>query len=284
MSDPLIVSMLRQVPDVVWSAIIAAGIALFVTMLSNRNSRKQIKMQLDETARQRESDRAMTLRRDVYLPAIEAVVRAHGALGQITDLNSDVTAIGRHLVADIATMAKVHLVAKESTVKELLEFQKRLMPAYIELIGLRIPLVNRLYEIKVQKDLIDKTLAAQDRFLQLMVQVNLSSNNDPGALQRLNMQFANEQTNFQTHSTALRALEREQALDQLAVVARLNDLSGNVAQSMPDALISAREELGLPIHAETYRALLAEQQQVVQDTMRAFIKRIKASIDNTPTA
>jgi hypothetical protein len=282
MAEPSIVVFLRQVPDVIWSAIIAAGIALFGTMLSNRNSRKQIRMQLDDTARQRESDRAMTLRRDVYLPAIEAVVRAHGALGQITDLDSDVAAIGRQLTADLATMAKVHLVGNESTVKELLEFQKRLMPAYIELFALRMPLLNRLYAIKAQKDLIDKTLAAQDSFLQMMVQVNLSGNPDREMMQRLNVQFGAAQATFQTHSTALSALQREQAVDQLAIVTRHNDLAGYVAQSMPAALICAREELGLPIHAETYQTLLAEQQQVVQGTMRDFLERIRASLDDTP--
>ena len=68
---------IHHVPDPVWAAligaIIASGVSFVVTILSNRNSRKQLQMQLDENARQRDRERTMTLRRDVYLPATEAI-------------------------------------------------------------------------------------------------------------------------------------------------------------------------------------------------------------------
>src|SRR6266704_5415453 len=139
----LILYLFRQVPDTVWAALIAAGVAFLTTTLSNRNSRKQLQMQLSYSARERDRDRGMALRRDVYLPALEAVARAHGALGQAANPAVDLTAVGTQMVADLATMAKVHLVASEATIRGLLAFQKALMPAYLELVTRRIPLVVR---------------------------------------------------------------------------------------------------------------------------------------------
>lgn len=80
---------LHHVPEVVWAALIAALVAFTSTVLSNRNSRKQLKLQLDDNALQRDRDRTMCLRRDVYLPAAEALARLQGALGKLTSVNAD---------------------------------------------------------------------------------------------------------------------------------------------------------------------------------------------------
>jgi hypothetical protein len=145
---------LHHVPDVVWAALIAAMVAFTSTVLSNRNSRKQLQMQLNNNALQRDRERAMALRRDVYLPAAEALARVQGALGQLTRVSADEEAIGRQLVTDLATMAKIHLVASESTVAALMAYQKALMPAYLELIALRAPIVVRQRGIELQQKFI----------------------------------------------------------------------------------------------------------------------------------
>src|ERR1700730_19422557 len=147
----LVVSLFRQVPDVVRAALIAALVAFLTTTLSNRNSRKQLQMQLSHSTQEQDRDRAMALRRDVYLPALEAVARSHGALGQTANLDADMTAVSTQLVADLATIAKVHLVANEATVRGLLAFQKALMPAYFELTTRRIPLVVRREAIATEE-------------------------------------------------------------------------------------------------------------------------------------
>jgi hypothetical protein len=73
---------LHRVPDVVWAALIAAGVAFLTTTLSNRNSRKQLKMQLDSSAQHQKLEREMALRRDVYLPVAEAIPRMNGCIGR----------------------------------------------------------------------------------------------------------------------------------------------------------------------------------------------------------
>src|SRR5580698_1466183 len=141
---------LHHVPDVIWGALIAALVAFTSTMLSNRNSRKQLRMQLTSDALQQDRERAMALRRDVYLPAAEAIARCQGALGQLTDVNADQKAVAHQLVVDLATFAKIHLVASEPTIIALMTYQKAFMPAYVELLELRAPMMNRQREIEQQ--------------------------------------------------------------------------------------------------------------------------------------
>jgi hypothetical protein len=272
----LILCLFREVPDVVWAALIAAGVAFLTTTLSNRNSRKQLQMQLSHSARERDRDRTMALRRDVYLPALEAVVRAHGALGQAANPDADLTALGTQLIADLATMAKVHLVASETTVRGLLAFQKALMPSYFELVTRRIPLVARRTAIATEQSLIESALAEQQRFVQMMQQLNLSGSTDGAARERINVQFDIAQRNFRQHSEKHATLQREQISDQLSIAARQGELLPVVSQFIPETLISARKELELPIDPVEYRRLYEEVQKDVQRAMRDFIERLQS--------
>jgi uncharacterized membrane-anchored protein YhcB (DUF1043 family) len=257
------------------AAVLSSIVTFVSSSLSNRNSRKQIERQLEHSANQRDRDRAMTLRRDVYLPAVEAVVRTAGALGQLIDLTADASALGTQLIADFATMAKVHLVASESTVRELLTFQKALTPAWIELLALRASLVARQQSIAVHGSLIDGTLAEKRHLVQLMRQHNLSGSTDQAAMDRLSAQFQNEEINFQTHFAAQATLMQAQAAEHLRIADRCAELSLQVAKTMPEALISARLELELPIDAAEYRGLVVEQQEAVQRTTREWIDRAR---------
>jgi hypothetical protein len=271
----LIAHFLALVPNTVWAALIAAGVAFLTTTLSNRNSRKQLQMQLGHSARERERDRAMALRRDVYLPAIEAVTRAHGALGLLVDLDADLSALGKQMTADFATLAKVQLIAGETTVRGLLGFQKALMPAYFELLAHRSSLAIRRGAIATEQALIDRALAEHRRFVQMMQQINLSAIPDGPAMERVKAQPEIQMNEMKVHVAKQAELHREQTAEHLSVTARLSDLSLEIARFMPDTLISARQELDLPIDPDEYKRLFAEQQDGVQRAIRDFIDRFR---------
>lgn len=271
----LIGYLLSRVPDTVWAALIAAGVAFLTTTLSNRNSRKQLQMQLSHSARERDRDRAMALRRDVYLPAIEAVTRTHGALGRVTDLDVDVSDVSNQLLADFATMAKIHLVAGEATVRGMLAFQKALMPAYFELLTRRMSLAIRRGAIATEQSLIDRAAAEHQKFVQMMQQINLSTLPDPTAMERVKAQADIQMNNMQVHAARQATLHQEQTADYLSVTERLAELSLEVARFMPATLVSARQELDLPIDPDEYKRLFAEQQEGAQRAIKEFVDRLR---------
>jgi hypothetical protein len=61
-------------PEVVWAAIISSLIAWFGVFLQNRNETKRNKLRLEHDAIQRDKEREMGLRREVYLGAKEPPV------------------------------------------------------------------------------------------------------------------------------------------------------------------------------------------------------------------
>jgi len=103
------VSLLHSVPDVVWGAFIAAVASYITAKMTNKNSRTQLKMQLTADADQRDRERTMTLRRDVYLPAADAIVRAQQALGDVGNLNKELPEIQKAISDAFAAASKIHL-------------------------------------------------------------------------------------------------------------------------------------------------------------------------------
>ena len=68
-----IIRLLKEIPNVVWSAIIASLITLSGVWLSNRNSRNLQQNQLRHDAERRNSERELALRKEVYLEALESI-------------------------------------------------------------------------------------------------------------------------------------------------------------------------------------------------------------------
>jgi hypothetical protein len=276
-----IISAAPNVPTVIWAALIAAGIAWFTTILSNRNSREQLAMQLKDGADQRERERAMALRRDVYLPAIEAIVRAHGTLGRLLDLDSNMSEIGQQMTSDLATIAKVHLVAREATVRGVLEYVTALMPAYLEFSGERMMLAIRKTAIASQQALMDLSVDAQRRLVELMREQNLSGNQDRAAMDRIGRQFEVEKNAYAGFAAKHRELNITQATELLRVAERLKDASVAVARLMPPPLLAARQELDLPIDADEFTRLYEAQQDAGLRAMQEFIDRIRRQLEQS---
>ena len=274
-----------------YAAYVAAGVALLAAIgsfvaswFSNRNSRAQqkiqlqhasdqLKVQLQHTADQRDRDRAMALRRDVYLPAVEAIIRSHGSLGKVINLEADLAEIGQQMITDRATMAKLHLVGSQRTVTALMTYINELMPGYMELMSLRVPMAVRRQAIDAEQSIMDRSNAMQQQIVELMRQFNIAGKTDQDEWQRLNRQVEAEKATFSQHADKKAELWKEQLAELRRAFIRMNELAIRLTSLIPDAVIAARQEIELPIDPEEYRRLFAEQQQVVQRAMQDFLNR-----------
>jgi hypothetical protein len=259
---------LSHVPDTVWAALIAAGVAFVTTTLSNRNSRKQLAMQLDHNARQQKLEREMSLRRDVYLPAIEAASRIQASMSRLVDVKEDQTALGRSMVDNTASLLKAHLVAQQPTVTALMKFQRAVMPGYVQMLVKRAPLVARKTQIDLTQGFMDSSIAEHQRIVQLMKEHNIAGSTDRAAMERLNLQAKNELENHSRHFATMNELNAQQGADLLALGATLTDWLEEHSSLLPEALLCARRDLELPIDEAEYRRLSTEQQSAAVAIMR----------------
>src|SRR3546814_7020246 len=75
------IELLKEVPDVVWSAVIASVITLAGVMLSNWSNTQRLMRQLAHDAHEKEKERSSAMRRDVYLKATEEMAKVGSYFG-----------------------------------------------------------------------------------------------------------------------------------------------------------------------------------------------------------
>jgi hypothetical protein len=265
---------ISDVPNTVWAALIAASVAFVTTTLSNRNSRKQLAMQLDHNARQQKSEREMSLRREVYLPAMEAVSQIQASMSRLVDVKEDQTALGRIMVDNTATLLKAHLVAEQPTVTALMKFQRAVIPGYVQMLVKRAPLVVRKSQIDLTQGYIDSAMAEHQRIVQLMKEHNISGSTERAAMERLNFQAKQELESHSKYLASMNELNAQQGADVHALGAVLINWLEKHSSLLPEAVLCARRDLELPIDEAEYRRLSAEQQSeaiaILRDVPKMF--------------
>jgi hypothetical protein len=117
----------KTVPDVVWSGIVASLITVLGVLVTNwglsTRHRQQLQHTEEENARKRtydasESalDRKMKLRRDVYIPAAEAVLNGVGSIVMMVDPSIPKAEITQRYFEAVATIGKANSIAGVKTV------------------------------------------------------------------------------------------------------------------------------------------------------------------------
>ncbi len=154
-------------PDVIWSGVIAATLALAGVILTVWINSKNIRCQLEHDAEERERERKASLRREVFLAAVEEFANAQSYLSALpqTDLTDPVQASGTK--GFFAASAKLQVVCEPETallVGELVgaftSLLLRMLGEVASLHGVRGDIDIRTYHYNRFQTEIDRVLAA----------------------------------------------------------------------------------------------------------------------------
>lgn len=105
----------NAIPNVVWSGVIGALVALLGVWASNASNTKRLMLQLDHDSREKDRDRKAELRRAVYLDAIEETIKANAYLGSLATVDPTKKNVGSKMQPFFAASAKIWLVADSET-------------------------------------------------------------------------------------------------------------------------------------------------------------------------
>src|SRR5262245_17494427 len=108
------VAWLKLVPESIWGAIVGAligsGLTLVGVWLTNRQALKQQRLLFAHESKEKQRERLSNLRRDVYLPAIDAVVSMGNTLSRLVNEDPTDEEITKHAVIFGSAIARVQMV------------------------------------------------------------------------------------------------------------------------------------------------------------------------------
>lgn len=277
-----IVHWFSSIPDVVWAAIIASFLTIIGVLLTNRSNRLELMIRLRHESDQRDREREMTLRRDVYVPAIEAIFKLPRFLSDFADLDADQGALYKEITNALSSIAKMQLVAKNKTTQTTMAFTSEFGTSYLGLTLKRLALINRKNNIATLQTMIGKVNKEQERWVEELKQLNLTGKSDPVRAGVINSNFEYAQTDYKKYSAEQKSLMDAQITEHLNFGALCFEKSLNLSKLIPELLFSTRDELELEIDRVQYRQQFDESWKTGEKVFGDFIREAEKQLKKQP--
>ncbi len=271
-------SLLANIPATVWSGIIGALLALSGVLLSNRGNSSRLRSQLQHDAAEKAKERMASLRREVYLHAIDELAKSHSHLVSLPTLEPTTANFSDGLQGFFAAAARIQLVAEPKTVLLVNRLVSQYGELSLELLALLLPAQNARSDIQIIEYQYTQTQAEITRVLRELASLNESAKPNPSILNALQsgVQVQLERCGklADDRVAAWSRFASANVAYQRSLVGGLRDLA---VRQIP-VMIELRRDLGLGGESEKLeqemREQVREQMQRMEERLDALIARL----------
>lgn len=253
-----ILSFLKEVPDVVWSGLLASGLTLLGVMLSNWSNTRRLLKQLSHDSNEKERDRINALRKDVYLKVAEEAARISSYLGKIPQMDPSKETIGDGLSDFLGVAAKLQLVSQPETSKLVGQLVTRYGEMFMGLLTKASPVHDLNTDIRIASDYYERNQAEVNRILAEMRQMQESGDSNPARFAALKHSFESAQEAAKHFSDERScAYEKQGAALREYMICLLSE-TRSIAPLQMQLNAAIRSELNLATDMVAYEAQLQE--------------------------
>jgi hypothetical protein len=270
-------AMLESVPVLFYAATSASFITLLGIGLQNRGESKRNIERLTHDALQRDREREMALRRDVYLRAAEAMAQAQEYLAGFANTEISGQQHESMIKGVGADLNKVHIVGSMPTVQAIVEANQFFVRAVADLSIRKLPVQQLAREIELEQTAVESAIARRDEALAGMKEMSRSAGT--GSHARLwelqNRIFNDEQADIDDALARKEQLQEHFSQQQMELL-RLSAQAGlEFGRLVTKANLAIRRELELPLDAEEYLNLMQTSYDTLSRQVDVFHQRIK---------
>lgn len=262
---------IARIPTEVWAAIAGAALALGGVLLTNRNNRQQLVASLEHDSEQRNRERELALKRDIYVPAAEGVNRLVRLIYSMNDLDLSNDQLVLEQKEASTAIARLQVVASNELIQATNVFMHAFNLAYMEMILKRAPLIDNKIKMDLVEGVLKNVNQDQDRLIEYMRQANLSGSPDQNAMNMLNRSFEYGQTRRTELSAQHQKLWVEQGHARLTLSDACFSEGVKLSNLVPPMLFAARRELEMPIDEAVYLVQHDAYMQKAKDAFSSFL-------------
>ncbi len=262
--------------------ILGASAALGSAYLTNQANDRRLREQLQHDRELKSREREMSLRKDIFLAATEAIHAGLTALTQLSHLEIPNDKLTEGYLSKASSMAKVHIVATEPSLKAVLLFSSEFSATFMRLSAKRLPLLAKKEEINVLKGLADGFLKEQTRLLELIRQHDLDGLNNPQKREYLQSLFEFESGRCEETSQKVNDLGGALYPQQLQFMQECMEETMRLWRLSVPVVTAARKELDLPLDESAYARLVEDAIQKQMVSLEEFRRQMPGSHGEIP--
>lgn len=240
-------------------------------VITNRANDRRLRAQLVNDRELRNRERELSLRKDVYLGAAEAISAGLTAIGRFANLDLPNDKITEVYLEKASSIAKIHVIAKEETVKSVVDFVNELGTAYLRLFAMRYPLVIDKNQLAILDKQIESFANERDRMIELMKQFNLEGNTDKRRWEVIQNNFKFEQERINGFLKRRETLQANLNAKQMEFLQKCVSEELSLNRILLPAILAVRTELELPINKTVYTEVVEEGVKKQEAALRQFL-------------
>lgn len=271
------------IPESVWGIAFGSLISFSAVMLATRAGDKRLLAQFKHERDKATKDREMSLRKEVFFDAADAVSAGIDAIPNFANLNVAVDNITSDVRKKSSALGRVYVIAKIETIERFVELQTQLGEIYLKLFARRAELEKESAKLKLIDSQVEQFGKERDRFLEMIKQHNIEGTRDQRKWDVLHGNFEFEQTRI------TKLLEEREAL--VASVAPVHaefirECAAHVQAvrkaSIGPLLAAVRAELELEFNHQAFQALTNESVAKQSAALDAFVNQLMPSNTQPP--
>jgi len=252
----IVINLLSSIPNVVWAAIIASGLTFLGVTLSNRANRKCLLTQLDYASRQKDRERELQIRKEVYVEAAEAIAES---IKDIQLLPSRIVQTNNLEICSrlLPALAKIHMVGTLDTVKSTITFMEKFNQLTIPI----VPVINKFAILKQElvslKELSDIQINSMEEVNKNYEQMD-SSKQNPNIFDIYQKTFQEVKTKHDNTIATMIDKEAQRKSLHTKLLSMCLDACIYLQKESLYVILSIRKELNLEIDSAEYLSKMQE--------------------------
>ena len=271
--------LLPDKPDAIYSAAIAGSIAIIVGFFANRHALKRLRLELQHQANQRELERQFSLKRDIYIPLLEAATNATSYYGQIATVPTELIRQPEPLNSLARHIAKLNGVASKEVIESVHLAQKALLIGIVKLFEERQKIDALMIQVSSVESQIKMFESKGESFTQRF-EKHIDAGTGDSELRNLLVRFINE-----NQQAVEKLYEQKNHLSLQKVAAELRvtrqamqDLQ-RISPLMRTALVAIRKDLGMQIDEAWLAGAFQESSKEISNAMNTFLGNLETLLN-----
>ncbi len=244
-------------------------------MITNRANDRRLRAQLEQDRDLKNQEREMSLRKDVYLSAAETIWAGLSAIGRFSNLDIPHDKVIEAYSEKSYVIAKIHIIAKDETLKAVVAVINELNAAYLRLTVKRVSLFAQKEQIVILKNQISSFAQKRDRMLELIKQFNIEGCADKHRWDVLQRNFDFEQGRISDTIKQCDAVAADLSSRQFEYIKECISESIRLSPLLVPAVCAVRKELELPISEEMYIEMIEEGIRKQESNLNEFIQTVR---------
>jgi hypothetical protein len=273
------IAFFKLIPSFVWASLITLIITWGAVFITNKHNNKIILKQLHHDSDQRDRERDMKLRCEVYLPAIEAIRASHTALVRIADQNISNSELSSKFQESSASISRIELIGSEKTLKAVTDFSQSIGIHFFSLYPKRLPLTlsnNRIAQLRE----IEGNLAKEyDKFEQIIKRLHLEASEDKRLVGTIMEYLTFYKGRIENCNAERNELAQSNYTNSIELIKQCIHAMTEVGKLIGPAIKAMREEMELPLDIDEYNKIMAKQHEAIKIHFDHFIEQLPKKLN-----